>query len=52
MTINDKIRLSQNTAVIAGIFCVAVALLLLLNFALLKKNDPLKVKHYRRWWNG
>lgn len=44
MTINDKIKLSQNTAVFAGIFCIAVALLLLLNFVQLSKNDPIESK--------
>lgn len=44
MTINDKIKLSQNTAVFAGIFCISVALLLLLNFVQLSKNDPIESK--------
>ncbi len=40
MEIKDKIKLSQNTAVISGIFCITVALLLLLNFWQMSKNDP------------
>ncbi len=40
MTINDKIKLSQNIAVISGIFCITVALLLLLNYMQMSKNDP------------
>jgi len=44
MTINDKIKLSQNVAVIAGIFCSVVALLLLLNFWQISKTDPIESK--------
>lgn len=44
MTINDKIKLSQNIAVVSGIFCVTVALLLLLNFWQMSKNDPIESK--------
>ncbi len=44
MTSNDKIKLSQNIAVIAGIFCSVVALLLLLNFWQISKADPIKSK--------
>ena len=40
MDIKDKIKLSQNIAVISGIFCITVALLLLLNFLQMSKNDP------------
>ncbi|MEZ5105296.1 MAG: PQQ-binding-like beta-propeller repeat protein [Draconibacterium sp.] len=40
MDIKDKIKLSQNIAVISGIFCITVALLLLLNFWQMSKNDP------------
>ncbi len=42
MTINDKIKLSQNVIVIAGIFCITVALLLLLNFWQVSNNDPIE----------
>lgn len=42
MNIKDQIKLSSNVAVISGIFCTAVALLLLLNFWQLSKNDPLE----------
>ncbi len=44
MTNNDKIKLSQNIVVIAGIFCITVALLLLLNFWQVSKNDPIESK--------
>ena len=44
MTINDKLKLSQNTAIIAGIFCFVVALLLLLNFWQTTNNDPIESK--------
>ncbi len=44
MTNNDKIKLSQNIAVIAGIFCSVVALLLLLNFWQISKSDPIESK--------
>lgn len=40
MDIKDKIKLTQNIAVISGIFCITVALLLLLNFWQMSKNDP------------
>ncbi len=42
MTNNDKIRLSQNIALVAGIFCVVVASLLLLNYWQISKNDPVE----------
>lgn len=44
MTINDKLKLSQNVSIIAGIFCVVVALLLLLNFWQVSTNDPIESK--------
>ena len=44
MTNNDKIKLSQNIAVIAGIFSAVVALLLLLNFWQISKSDPIESK--------
>ena len=44
MTNSDKLKLSQNIAVIAGIFCTAVALLLLLNFWQVSKTDPIESK--------
>ncbi|WP_319481742.1 PQQ-binding-like beta-propeller repeat protein [uncultured Draconibacterium sp.] len=44
MNNQDKLKLSQNIAVIAGIFCAAVALLLLLNFWQLTKSDPIESK--------
>ncbi len=44
MTNNDKIRISQNVALVAGIFCAAVAILLLLNFWQVSKNDPIESK--------
>lgn len=42
MNTQEKINLSSNIAVIAGIFCVAVSLLLLLNFWQMSKSDPLE----------
>ncbi|HPF51377.1 MAG TPA: PQQ-binding-like beta-propeller repeat protein [Draconibacterium sp.] len=44
MTNNDKLKISQNIALIAGIFCTAVALLLLLNFWQVSKTDPIESK--------
>ena len=44
MTNTDKLKLSQNVIVISGIFCVTVALLLLLNFWQVSKNDPIESK--------
>ena len=44
MNNNDKLKLSQNIAIIAGIFCTAVALLLLLNFWQVSKTDPIESK--------
>jgi outer membrane protein assembly factor BamB len=42
MDTKDQIKLSSNIVVVAGIFCVAVALLLLLNYFQMSKNDPLE----------
>ncbi|MCY1720898.1 PQQ-binding-like beta-propeller repeat protein [Prolixibacteraceae bacterium Z1-6] len=44
MNTTDKLKLSQNIAVIAGIFCLAVAMLLLLNFWQVSKTDPIESK--------
>jgi len=44
MDIKDKIKLSQNIAVISGIFCITVALLLLLNYWQISKSDPIESK--------
>ena len=44
MNNNDKLNLSQNIALIAGIFCAAVAILLLLNFWQISKSDPIESK--------
>ncbi len=44
MTNTDKIKLAQNIAIIAGIFCSVVALLLLLNFWQISKADPIDSK--------
>ena len=44
MTNTDKIQLTQNIAVIAGIFSVVVALLLLLNYWQISKTDPIESK--------
>src|SRR5690606_19310508 len=42
MTNNDKLKLAQNVAVISGIFCSVVALLLLLNYWQFAKKDPIE----------
>jgi outer membrane protein assembly factor BamB len=42
MTINDKLKLAQNGAVISGIFCTVVALLLLLNYWQIKQSEPIE----------
>jgi len=44
MTNTDKIQLAQNIAIIAGIFSVVVALLLLLNYWQISKTDPIESK--------
>ena len=44
MTIKDKINLSRNVAIIAGIFSITVALLLLLNYVQMSSNDPVNSK--------
>lgn len=44
MTIEDKVKLSKNVAIISGIFCIIVALLLLLNFWQMSTNDPIESK--------
>ncbi len=44
MNYNDKIKLSQNIIIVAGIFCITVAMLLLLNFWQVSKNDPIESK--------
>ena len=44
MTNTDKIKLTQNIAVIAGIFSAVVALLLLLNYWQISKTDPIESK--------
>jgi len=44
MNMRNRLELSRNVAVVAGIFCVAVALLLLLNYWQVSKYDPLESK--------
>lgn len=44
MTNNDKLKLSLNTAIISGIFCTVVALLLLLNYWQIAQSDPIESK--------
>jgi len=44
MTNNDKLKIAQNIALIAGIFCTAVSILLLLNFWQISKSDPIESK--------
>jgi outer membrane protein assembly factor BamB len=40
----NKLKLSLNIALVSGIFCITVALLLLLNFVQMAKNKPLESK--------
>ena len=40
----NKLKFSLNIALVSGIFCVTVALLLLLNFMQMSKNKPLESK--------
>ena len=44
MNNTEKLKLSENIAVIAGIFSITVALLLLLNFWQVSKSDPIESK--------
>ena len=44
MDIKDKIKLLQNIAVISGVFCAVVTLLLLLNYFQMSTNDPIESK--------
>jgi outer membrane protein assembly factor BamB len=44
MNIENKINLSRNVAVVSGIFCLAVAFLLLLNYWQVSRFDPLESK--------
>jgi len=44
MTNNDKLKLAQNVALVAGTFCTIVALLLLLNYWQVSQNDPIESK--------
>lgn len=42
MDLQNQLKLSRNVAVTAGIFCLVVAMLLLLNYLQLSKKDPLE----------
>jgi len=44
MNNTDQLKISQNIALIAGVFCTAVAMLLLLNFWQVSKTDPIESK--------
>jgi len=44
MEADDKLKFSLNIALVSGIFCITVALLLLLNFMQMSKNKPLESK--------
>lgn len=44
MNVYNKLKLAQNVAVVAVVFCSAVALLLLLNYWQVSGNDPLESK--------
>ena len=39
---DNKLKFSLNIALVSGIFCITVALLLLLNFLQMAKNKPLE----------
>ena len=41
---DNKLKFSLNIALVSGIFCITVALLLLLNFVQMAKNKPLESK--------
>jgi len=41
---DQKLKFSLNIALVSGIFCITVALLLLLNFIQMSKNKPLESK--------
>lgn len=42
MNTQEKINFSSNIAIVSGIFCVVVSLLLILNFWQMSKSDPLE----------
>src|SRR5512137_2105623 len=42
LNFENRLKLSRNVAVVAGIFCVAVALVLFLNYLQISKRDPLE----------
>lgn len=44
MNIRNRLELARNVAVVSGIFCLAVALLLILNYLQVSKYDPLESK--------
>ncbi len=44
MNTENRLKLSRNVAVISGIFCLAVAFLLLLNYLQVRRYDPLESK--------
>ena len=44
MDIKDKVKILQNVAVISGIFCIVVAMLLLLNYFQMSTNNPIESK--------
>jgi outer membrane protein assembly factor BamB len=42
LNIENRLKLTKNVAMVAGIFCLAVALILLLNYLQISKKDPLE----------
>ena len=42
MTVKDRLQLSKNISIVAGIFCSVVAILLLLNYWQYTKVDPVE----------
>jgi outer membrane protein assembly factor BamB len=42
LNIENRLKLSKNIAIVVGIFCLAVALVLLLNYLQISKKDPLE----------
>ena len=44
MESDQKLKFSLNITLVSGIFCITVALLLLLNFMQMAKNKPLESK--------
>jgi len=42
LNIENRLKLAKNVAIVSGVFCLAIALVLLLNFLQISKGDPLE----------